>query len=323
MKNNISIIVSLYNEEPGVLTFWNSLKQVLLKIKDINFEVIWVNDGSYDNTQTIIDQVAHKSSTKNIIHHSIEFSKNFGHEAAMIAGIDNAKGEAVICLDADGQHPPSEIPNMIALFHNNYDIVLMKRIQREDNSLIKKAISSLFYQIINTLSSIKFQNDSSDFFLISQQVTKVLKSNYREHNRFIRGFIQSIGFSLTILPFYAPARIHGESNYSYKKLFKLALDAIFTFSFKPLRISIFFSVIFIFFTFILSIYSLYIYIYGNTPPSGYTTLVIFLSFSFSLLFSTLTILSLYFEKTIQEMRQRPIYIIKKKTINSKKSNDKT
>ncbi|MCF8298343.1 MAG: glycosyltransferase family 2 protein [Saprospiraceae bacterium] len=311
----VSVIISLFNEEQGVLTFWSNMEKVLKNTADTDFEVIWVNDGSSDNTQLFIEGIKSSAvnSANNIKHILIEFSKNFGHEAAMIAGIDNASGEAIICLDSDGQHPPEKIPEMINAFKDGYEIVLMERLKRADNSFFKRLMSSFFYKIINSLSTIKFQDNSTDFFLISKQIARIFKSNFRDQNRFIRGFIQSIGFPVKLLSFEAPARLYGKSNYSYLALTKLAINAIFSFSNKPLRLSIIISILFIGFTFIFSLFSLYMYLFGNTPPSGYTTIILFLSFSFSLLFLTLTILSLYFEKTIQEMRKRPIYIIKKKS----------
>ncbi len=311
-KQLVSIVISLYNEAEGIDHFWGSLKEVLLKENNIDFEVIWVNDGSTDETQLAIDQIRKKASFKNIHHVSIEFSKNFGHESAMIAGIDNTTGEAIICIDSDGQHPPEEIPKMIQAYTEGNDIVLMQRISRHDNSFLKKRFSSFFYKVINFLSAVKFEENSTDFFLISKQIKEILESNFRDQNRFIRGFIQSLGFSKKILIFNAPARAYGESNYSYLGLTKLAFNAIFSFSNKPLRISVFLSVFFILFTTGMIGYTLYTYWYGTTAPSGYNTIIIFMSASFSILFVTLSILSLYFEKLIQEMRKRPIYIIKNK-----------
>lgn len=311
-NQNVSLVISLFNEEKGVLSFWGNLQNELKNNTDKYFEVVWVNDGSYDGTQKLIEKIKADETNEHIKHVIIEFSKNFGHEAAMIAGIDNSNGEAIICLDSDGQHPPSEIPKMLESFNNGNDIVLMERLQRSDNSFLKRMLSSFFYKMINLLSTLKFQNNSTDFFLISKQVGGILKTNFREQNRFIRGFIQSIGFPTEVLAFQAPARLHGESNYSYFTLLKLAFNAIFSFSNKPLRIGILISLLFILFTILFSIYTLYIYLYGETPPSGYTSVILFLAVSFSLLFLTLTILALYFEKTIQEVRQRPIYIVKSK-----------
>ena len=313
----ISIVISSFNEEESLNNFGNSLISILSKLNDIEFEVIWVNDGSTDLTKLKIIEIAQNYKAINTTHIQIEFSKNFGHEAAMIAGIDNATGDAIICMDADGQHPPNEIPKMLSLFSKGNDYILMNRVQRNDNGFFSKILSSLFYRIINFLSKIPFQKNSSDFFLISNDIASILRTNYRENSRFIRGLIQSLGFSRAILTFTAPIREFGKSKYSYKKLFKLALSAIFTFSFKPLRLSVYFSILFIILTLCLSIYSLKEYIFESSPPSGYTTIILFVSFSFTLLFSVLSVQLLYFEKLIEEVRQNPIYIIKSKQVHEK------
>jgi len=314
--STISIVLSLYNEEEGVLTFWQALREELKKMASVNFELIWVNDGSTDRTQMHINSVLSDNGGGGLTHCSIEFSRNFGHEAAMISGIDHSKGDAVICMDADGQHPPAEISKMIGSFLSGEDVVLMERLERDDNSFLKKFFSSLFYKIINQLSSVKVQPNATDFFLISRQVADHLKFNYREQNRFIRGYLQSIGFPSEVLPFHAPCRLYGKSKYSYLKLFGHALNAVFAFSNKPLRISICCSVIFLLFTVVFGVYTLYMYLYGDSPPSGYTSIILLLLISFSMLFLTITVLSLYFEKAIQEMRQRPIYIIRKMVSSS-------
>ncbi|TPN81651.1 glycosyltransferase family 2 protein [Aquimarina algicola] len=307
-----SIVISIYNEALGLVSFWESLKQVLSEEKQFLFELLWVNDGSTDKSQFLINKIIEETSIDNINNIAIEFSKNFGHESAMIAGIDNASGDAIICIDSDGQHPSEEIPKMINAFSKGYDIVLMHRLQRGDSSFLKKIFSKLFYKTINLLSSIKFEENSTDFFLISSEISEILKANFRDQSRFIRGFVQSVGFSKTILSFNAPARAHGESNYSYWSLFKLSFNAIFSFSNKPLRVSIGLSILFIFLTLTLGGYSLYMYQYASEVPTGYTTLIIFLSASFSTLFIALSIISLYFEKLIKEVRKRPLYIIKKR-----------
>ncbi|HPQ35806.1 MAG TPA: glycosyltransferase family 2 protein [Tenuifilaceae bacterium] len=309
-KEFVSIVVSLYNEELGALHFAESLFSQIESIGDTEFEVIWVNDGSTDKTQQCIDNIVEKHRQPQIHHVSIEFSRNFGHEAAIIAGIDLAQGEAIICMDSDGQHPPEKISEMLDKFKSGSDIVLAERISRKDGGLLKRKFSRLFYKLINALSSFKFNQNTTDFFLISRQVSTVLKENYRERTRFIRGFIQSVGFSKSVVYFSAPKRIYGESSYSFRSLFKLAFNAIFSFSNKPLRLCITVASIFIIFTIVLATYTLFVYIFGETPPSGYTTLILFLSLSFSLLFIIITILALYFEKVIEEIRQRPIYIVR-------------
>lgn len=164
MKKTISIVISLYNEAEGVFCFWSALRQEIKKLGAVNFELIWVNDGSMDDTQVRLEKLTAANADENIIHCVIEFSKNFGHESAMIAGIDHAKGDAVICMDADGQHPPAEISKMIHAFCSGNDLVLMERVFRADSSRIKKLLSALFYHMINKLSAIKLRHNATDFF---------------------------------------------------------------------------------------------------------------------------------------------------------------
>jgi len=306
----ISIVLSVYNEAEGIGYFQNLLVNEIKKLTKYCFELIWVNDGSQDNTQLLIDTWVEENVFENVINKRIIFSRNFGHESAMIAGIDNATGDAIICMDSDGQHPPKTLEKLILNFLKGEDIVLTKRLKRNDNSNLKKVFSKTFYRFINSLSTVKFQENSTDFFLISKQVSDILRKEFRDQTRFIRGFIQSVGFRKTTVDFEAPSRFFGKSNYSYLALFKLAINAIFSFSNKPLRISIGLSFFFFFFTILMCGYTLFKYYFDNTAPSGYTTIIIFLALSFSVLFISLAIISLYFEKLIKEVRTRPIYIIK-------------
>lgn len=304
----VSIVVSLYNEQEGIKYFGKDLINHLSKI-DEDFEVVWVNDGSLDETKFIVQDRLLSISKSNIKQKLISFSKNYGHEAAMIAGIDYAKGDAIICIDGDGQHPIEKIEEMILAHKNGAKIVLTERLSRIDASKTKKLFSGLFYKFLNSVSEIKFQKNSTDFFLISSKVAIIMRDYYRERSRFIRGFIQSVGFSKAVVYFDAKDREFGKSNYNYKGLFKLAIDAVFTFSNKPLRLSFLISISFIVFTLLFGIYSLYQFFYGETPPPGYTSIILLILIAFSLLFSIISILSLYFEKALEELRQRPIYVV--------------
>lgn len=301
----------MFNEERGIAHFWQVLKPVLSGMTGTSCEVIWVNDGSADRTQDIIDGIIAVEQGSPIRHLSVEFSRNYGHEAAMIAGIDHASGDAIICMDSDLQHPPAKIPELVDTFNEGNDIILMTRNKRDDHSILKKGFSSLFYRFINHLSDYDFAGNSSDFFLVSQRVAAILKSSFRERNRFIRGYIQIIGFPKTTIEYEAPARQFGKSNYSYRKLLRLSLNAVFSFSIKPLQFSVVISFLFIIFTLFVAGYSLFEYFFGSTPPSGYTTLIIFMSVCFSILFLLIAILSIYFGKNLEETRQRPIYLVKK------------
>ncbi|MDD2634991.1 MAG: glycosyltransferase family 2 protein [Bacteroidales bacterium] len=310
MTKSLSIIVSVYNEQDGLLQFWENLSKNLLELKNYQLRVIFVNDGSKDDSSKILKNISDKSKNGNVLVEVVEFSRNFGHEAAMIAGIDNTDDDILICMDSDLQHPPESIIKMLEQYQKGSEIVLMNRIKRHDKIGFSSFSSMVFYKLINWLSENNFENNASDFFLISQNVASVLKSSYRERNRFLRGFIQVIGFRINTLEFEAPARFAGTSNYNFKSLFKLGFTAIFAFSNKPLKISIFCSLAFLLFSVGFIIYSLFVYFFGNTPPSGYTTMVILQALGFTVLSFMITILSSYFGRSLFEIRDRPIYIIK-------------
>ncbi|MEM9917824.1 MAG: glycosyltransferase family 2 protein [Bacteroidota bacterium] len=305
----ISIVVSVYNEEQVLPLFWQELSACLQPLSS-QFEVFFVNDGSADKSQQIINEIVASAAGSEIAVNSLEFSRNFGHEAAMIAGIDHASGDAIICLDADLQHPPSKIGEMIAKFEQGNDIIMMHREIREDQKGLKKYFSALFYRILNTTSEFSFEAAASDFFLISQTIAKLLQQHYREQNRFIRGLIQIVGFNKCTLHYKAQSRQAGDSSYSFRKLFSLAFVAFTSFSIRPLQISIFVALLFILFSTVVTIYSIWVYFFGETPPSGYTTLVVFISICFTILYSLLAILSIYIGYLFREIKQRPLYVIR-------------
>ena len=312
-KEIYSIVVSVYNEEQGILHFWESLKQEL-SIVDADFEIIFVNDGSLDSSVQIIKSF--KSNSKFTLKR-IDFSKNFGHEAAMIAGIDYASGKAIICMDADLQHPPSVIPRMLEQFQLGSEVITMSRTSREDSSWFNSLASKLFYRIINRISPLELDENASDFFLISNNVANVLRADYRERNRFLRGFVQAVGFNRATLYYEAPKREFGESKYSFLKLFKLTFHAIAAFSKAPLYLGLVFGVIFGVFSLFLGAYSAVKYFSEDSIPSGYTTIVMFLSFNFTILFFLIGIIGMYVGYTFEESKKRPIYLVKEVSENKK------
>lgn len=301
-----SLVISVYNEEAVLPDFCAHMEQTLSGM-DHQFEVIFVNDGSKDQSLRVIQ--AYKDTSRHEVR-IIDFSRNFGHEAAMISGIDHATGDAILCMDADLQHPPALIGEMIAANNNNYQIVTMVREKRKDNSAFKNWLSSSFYRLINKLSEYQLDENASDFFLISKEAAEVLRKDYRERNRFLRGFIQIIGFNKISLSYIAPKRPAGESKYSLFKLMKLSANAIISFSKFPLYLGIYIGIIFSFFSIALGIFTIYQYIFGSTPPSGYTTIVLFISLSFSVLFLLIGIIGTYVGYIFDENKGRPIYIVK-------------
>lgn len=303
----ISIVIPVFNEEPILEIVWESIKNTL-SYNNFDAEVIFVDDGSTDSSLKILGNLKeNEPDTLKII----SFTKNFGHESAMIAGIDHATGDCIICMDADMQHPPELIPKMVEKYNEGFHIVNMIREKREDNSWLKNKFSTFFYRFINRLSEYELHENASDFFLISKTVAQTLRTNFRERNRFLRGFIQIIGFEKTTISFVAPKRIGGESKYSFLKLLKLSVNAVVSFSKTPLYLGIYIGMIFALFSVILAVYSIYVYFFGNTPPSGYTTLVLFMSISFTLLFFLVGIIGIYVGYNFDENKQRPLYIIKK------------
>ena len=304
-----SIIVSVYNEEAVLPIFHQEVSAVIDSMADTaDFELLFVNDGSSDNSRQVLQQLMEKDQRVRVIH----FSRNFGHEAAMLAGLDHCKGEAAVCMDSDLQHPPTLLPQMFEQYRQGKDVITMMRTERADGGASKHLSSRLFYHIINKISDAQLQPSASDFFLLSQRVINVLRSDYRERTRFLRGIIQIIGFEKASLTYEAPPRAAGESKYSLWKLLKFSFTAIASFSKTPLKIGIYSGLIFVLLSIVLIIYSLIMWIV-DTPVSGYTTLVIFLSaFAGIQLFVTGAI-GYYIGFVFDEVKQRPIYVIQEIT----------
>ncbi len=297
----VSIIVSVFNEEQVLKMFYLKMTEVLKSV-NYDYELIFVNDGSTDTSQNIIDEF----SRQNPKIKSIQFSTNFGHEAAMIAGVDYSTGQALICMDSDLQHPPAILPELLDRFsEGDVDIINMVR----KTSKIKSP-SPIFYKILNLISPFEIESNASDFFLISERVAKLLRENYRERIRFLRGFIQIIGFNKTTIPYIADERMAGKSKYSVRKLISLSIVAVATLSKLPLKIGIYLGLISGFFSILLAIYSIIMKVIQH-PVSGYTTIVVFLGIMFSIQFIILGILGEYIGFLFDEQKKRPIYIVDK------------
>jgi dolichol-phosphate mannosyltransferase len=218
---DVDLVIPVYNEEAVLMAFHQNLLSVLDKLP-YHFWIYYVNDGSRDRTQEYLEQLAESNPRVK----PINLSKNFGHQAALTAGIEQTRSEVVICLDGDGQHPPTLIPQMIDLYLQGYDLVLTERID-DQKTTFKKISSSIFYYVINLLGDTKITPGSADFRLMSRQVVDTLK-RMPEYHRFLRGMIAWIGYKSIILPFTPSARI-AESKYTFRKMLSLALDAIFSF----------------------------------------------------------------------------------------------
>lgn len=301
----ISLVVSVYNEEEMIRLFWNQLSgEIGRKEMPCKFEVIFVNDGSTDNSASLLDELAAGNKNVKVIH----FSRNFGHECTMLAGIDHAGGDAVICMDSDLQHPPSCLKDMIRAFSDGAGVVTMKRVSSENKAFGGNIASRMFYRLINSLSDYKFEPNASDFFLISARVAEIIARQYPERTRFLRGLIQSVGFRQVSLEYSSPERAAGKSKYSLSRLFFLSFSAIASFSHIPLRLGLGIGLIFGLLSFLIGAYSIVMHFLGN-PMSGYTTIVVLLSFGFALMFVVMGIIGEYIGYLFSEVKKRPLFII--------------
>ncbi len=301
----LSIIVSAYNEEAGINDFYNVTKGYgeSLKDKGWDYEFIFVNDGSRDATGEILSGLAERDPDHIKF---ISFSRNFGHEAAMIAGLDYAHGDGMVFMDADLQHPPKYLLDIVDAFNDGYKVISMVRTKNETAGIIKTITSGGFYWLINKLSDVYLEPNASDFFAITKAVQDVLKKNYREKVRFLRGYVQNVGFKKTTIKYEAAARVAGKSHYSIKKLFAFAMNTIMCFSNVPLKLGIFAGFFSGFLGVILLVYTLCTH---DGSPSGYATIVVLLCFMFAVLFIVVGIIGEYIAVLFEELKDRPLYII--------------
>lgn len=297
----ISIVVSVYNEEQSLPLFYQTAKQVLDSVS-WDYELLFVNDGSRDESLTILKELAAADDKVKVL----SFSRNFGHEAAMIAGIDYASGAAIVCMDADLQHPPECIPDIIKKLESGCEIINMVRTKNRSAGLLKNIASAGFYKVINTLSEVKFEENASDFFAVSRQAAEVLKVNYREKVRFLRGYVQNIGFNKETISYEARERVAGESKYNLRKLFAFSMNTIMCFSNLPLKLGIYAAVMATVLGVIVMVYTLFT---RQGAPSGYATIVILICFMFAVLFLIVGIIGEYIAILFSELKDRPIYIV--------------
>ena len=302
----LSVVVSVYNEEKALREFYKETNKILEQIKNSGWEheLIFVNDGSADNSLSILEELAKEDHDVKLI----SFSRNFGHEAAMIAGIDHSTGDGIICMDADLQHPPECIPQIIEKFSADYEVINMVRTKNKSAGLVKNITSSGFYWLINHISDVHFEPNASDFFAISSHVAQVLKDNYREKVRFLRGYVQNVGFKKTNIENEARARVAGESKYSIKKLFIFSINTILCFSNMPLKLGIYAGVFSAALGVLVMVYTLCT---RQGAPSGYATIVVLLCFMFAMMFLLIGIIGEYIAILFTELKDRPVYIVEK------------
>ena len=304
MNQQISIIVPMHNEEAGIPEFFSRITPILQSTGE--YEIICVNDGSTDNTALLLAERAAADARIKVIN----FSRNFGKEAALTAGLDYANGAAVIPIDADLQDPPELIPELIAKWHEGFKVVLATRKTR-DESWLKRKSATLFYKLISRLSNVRIPKNTGDFRLMDRQVVDSIK-NLPERTRFMKGLFAWAGFSTTTIYYDRPQRFAGKTSWNYIKLWSFALDGIFAFSTKPLKIWTYLGGVISLFAFVFgAIILLKTLIYGSDLP-GYASIMVVILFLGGIQLVSLGIIGEYVGRIYRETKLRPLYIIESK-----------
>lgn len=302
----IDVIIPVYNESQALPVFHNSLRTALSNLPH-RFRFVYVNDGSTDSTAAVLEGLAEQDEDVC----TIELSRNFGHQAALSAGLDAFDADAAIMMDGDGEHPPGLIPEMIRLFEMGYEVVQTQRIDAGRRGILLKRITGgVFYWLISRLGETRVLDGAADYRLLSQSAVAALKQ-MPEYHRFFRGMVPWIGFRTILLP-YAPAPRHaGRSKYSLRKMLRLASDGMFSFSLAPLRLALVTGCIFLFIALLEGVYVLSYLARGmrNQLVPGWASLMLVLLTSSGVSMLLLAILGVYVGMIFQEVKRRPIYIL--------------
>jgi glycosyltransferase involved in cell wall biosynthesis len=306
-KKSISLIVPFYNESEGINHFYQKILVLINSMPQYHFEIVCIDDGSRDNTIELLLEIAAQDSRFKII----EFSRNFGKEAAMSAGIDYVTGDAVIPIDADLQDPPELIPQMIKLWEEGFEVVLAKREDRSSDSFLKRVTAKMFYSVHNQLSSVQIPQNVGDFRLMDKMVIEALKK-MPEHQRFMKGLFAWVGFKTTSIGYVRPARQQGTTKFSGWKLWNLALEGITSFSTTPLKFWTYVGALGAISTFLYAVFIVLRTLIIGVDIPGYASLLVAVIFFGSLQMLSIGILGEYIGRIYLETKNRPNYIIRRK-----------
>lgn len=299
MENKlISVVIPMYYEEKVAWECYKRIKGVMEGC-GYSYELIFVNDGSRDGTMDILEQIAAGDRRAKVL----SFSRNFGHQAAVTAGIDKAMGNAIVIIDADLQDPPELIIKMLKLWEQGYEVVYAKRKRRKGESIFKRVTAGLFYRVLDKLSDTRIPLDTGDFRLIDSKAADELRK-MREKSRFLRGMVSWIGFRQIPLEYEREERFAGETKYPLKKMIKLAMDGIISFSYKPLKLSQYLG----FFAVICAV-GIFIYSLVCKPAGG--AIIAAVAFLGGVQLISIGILGEYIGRMYEESKGRPLYIIEK------------
>ncbi len=307
--HRVDIIVPVYNEEECLPDFHRQLRQVIDSLP-YHFRILYVDDGSGDGTPDLLVSLVARDPRVCLV----QLSRNFGHQAALTAGLDRADADFTITMDGDGQHPAALIPEMLRLAESGYDLVLTQRIEQDGLPRFKRRTSSLFYRTINRVGDTNILPGGADFRLLSRPVVDALRK-MPEYHRFLRGMVAWMGFRSIILPFEQPLRLAGRSKYSLRKMLRLATDAVFSFSLVPLWIGISVGALFLVLALAEAVYVLSFWISGNTShlAPGWSSLMFVLLIVGGTLMILLGFTGIYIGYIFQEVKRRPVYLVRAQT----------
>jgi glycosyltransferase involved in cell wall biosynthesis len=303
MNKHVSIVVPVHNEENNVRLLVAALEAVF-KSLPYSFSVIFIDDGSTDSTLAKIESISKECSFVKYI----SFSRNFGHQNALKAGLDKAEGDCIISMDGDLQHPPALIPEMLQKWEEGNDVVYTIRKGAADISAFKKRSSNTFYKLLNWLSEVDVEVGTPDFRLLSRPVLEVLKS-LNEYDLFFRGLVKWVGFKQVAIEYQQDERLSGSSKYTFKKMFSFALQGITSFSIHPLYAAAYLGFAISFLSILYVPYALVSYYLGYTI-SGWTSMIVTIAFFGGLQLTILGIIGIYLGKLFMQAKGRPLYIIK-------------
>lgn len=304
----ISVVIPMYYEEEVAKECYERVKKVLVSLKNYDYEILFINDGSKDGTLSILETIAMENGKVKVI----SFSRNFGHQCAVTAGLQYVTGDAIVIIDADLQDPPELIPDMLKLWEQGYDVIYGKRKTREGESKFKLLTAKMFYQTLNALSDVEIPKDTGDFRLVDKKVVDVVNS-LPEHNKFLRGLFSFVGFEQTAFEYERKERFAGKTKYPLKKMLKLASDGIISFSTKPLKIVGTLGLISLVISFFIFLYAILSFLFKwNHLTAGWTSLMVTMTFLAGIILISLWMIGEYISRIYDEVKGRPQYIIQKK-----------
>lgn len=305
MPCELSIVIPVYNEAETLPALMDRLTKVLNGITS-SYEIIFVDDGSTDDSMSILEQYRAKDSRVKIL----QFSRNFGHQIAITAGLDHASGEATVVMDGDLQDPPEVIPKLWEKWKERYDVVFAVREQREGESWFKLFTARMFYRLLCSISDFEIPNEAGDFRLLSRGAREAF-CQMRERHRYVRGMTGWIGYRQTGVPYKRQSRHAGQTKYPFRKMFKLAVDAITGFSLKPLKFATYLGVVVSTMSFLLILYALYGRLIGGDVVRGWASIIVAIFFLGGVQLLTIGIVGEYVGRIYEEIKRRPLYLIRR------------